>query len=182
MIIKIHNARLAFCQGLFEATSVNAGDKPRFSSTLLLPKDDAQIAGIKAHINSTAVEKWGNKAAVILKDLERTDKLFLHDGDNKSQYDGFPGNIYISAANKTAPKVFDKDKSELTKADGRPYAGCLVDASIDIWAQDNQFGKRINATLRGVQFRSDGDAFVRSAPASENDFDDLSNLGENNLV
>jgi hypothetical protein len=30
---------------------------------------------------------------------------------------------------------------------------------ISLWAQDNSWGKRINATLLGAQFHSDGEAF-----------------------
>lgn len=45
---------------------------------------------------------------------------------------------------------------------------------IDVWAQDNNFGKRINASLGGVQFLRDGDAFAGGGVASEEDFDDIS--------
>jgi hypothetical protein len=62
--------------------------------------------------------------------------------------------------------VIDRDTKPLTAADGRPYGGCFVDASVDIWAQDNSWGKRINAKLRWVQFRGDGDAFSGGAPVS----------------
>jgi hypothetical protein len=85
--------------------------------------------------------------------------------------------MYVSASNKVAPLVVDKDKSPLSEASGRPYAGCYVNASLDIWAQDNSYGKRVNATLRGVQFFRDGDAFAGGAPASEDEFDDLSDTG-----
>ncbi|MWN55950.1 ssDNA-binding protein, partial [Escherichia coli] len=53
-------------------------------------------------------------------------------------------------------------------------AGCYVNAVIDIWAQDNNFGKRINASLGGVQFLRDGDAFAGGGVASADDFDDIS--------
>ncbi len=86
--------------------------------------------------------------------------------------------MFISSSSVSAPGVFDKDRTELTQKDGRPYAGCYVNAALDIWAQDNQFGKRINATLKGVQFAADGDAFVGSAPATAEDFDDISDTGE----
>lgn len=39
---------------------------------------------------------------------------------------------------------------------------------------DNNFGKRINASLGGVQFYRDGDAFAGGGVASEDDFDDVS--------
>jgi hypothetical protein len=69
--------------------------------------------------------------------------------------------------------VIDRDKTPLTSADGRPYAGCFVNASVELWAQDNNFGKRINASLRGVQFFKDGDAFSGGGAASDDEFDSV---------
>ena len=48
-----------------------------------------------------------------------------------------------------------------------------MNASIELWAQDNSFGKRVNASLRGVQFLKDGDAFAGGGAASDDEFDDL---------
>ena len=84
----------------------------------------------------------------------------------------------MSARSKTKIMVADRDKSPLSAQDGKPYAGCYVDASIELWAQDNNFGKRVNATLRWVQFRRDGDAFAGSAPATDDELDDLSDADD----
>ena len=48
-----------------------------------------------------------------------------------------------------------------------------VNGSIELWCQDNAYGKRINATLRGVQFLKDGEAFAGGGSASADEFDDL---------
>ncbi|MDC5277565.1 DUF2815 family protein, partial [Acinetobacter baumannii] len=69
-------------------------------------------------------------------------------------------------------------KTPLVQADGRPYAGCYVNAAIELWCQDNNYGKRINASLRGVQFLKDGEAFAGGGVASEDDFEDLSAADE----
>ena len=37
----------------------------------------------------------------------------------------------------------------------KAFSGAVVNASVEIWAQDNKFGKRINATLIAVQFQAD---------------------------
>lgn len=176
MKIKLTNVRIAFCQNLFTAgTMAGAADsKPAFSSTFLIPKDDPQLAKIKEAIKLVAKEKWQDKADTMLKSLSAEGKLCLKDGETKSQYQGFEGCMFIPTRSYVAPKVFDKDKSELSEKSGKVYAGCYVNASVDIWAQQNAYGKRVNATLKGVQFVKDGDAFAASAPASEADFDDLS--------
>jgi hypothetical protein len=173
MKLKITNARLAF-PVLFEAKTVNGEGKPAFSAALLLDPADPQVKAINQAIDQIAKDKWGAKADAILKQMRAQDKVALHDGDLKANYDGFPGSVYVSARSATRPLVIDKDKTPLAEADGKPYAGCYVNASIELWPQDNNYGKRVNASLRGIQFLRDGDAFAGGGAASEDEFDDLS--------
>lgn len=172
MIVKLKNVRLAF-PALFEAKTVNGEGAPAFSASFILPKNHPQIKEINAAIEAVAKEKWGPKADAVLKAARASDKVALHDGDAKSEYDGYAGNLYVSARNKSRPLVVDKDRTPLGVADGKPYGGCYVIASVDFWAQDNNYGKRINASLRGVQFFADGDAFAGGGAANEDEFDDL---------
>lgn len=172
MKIIVKKVRLAF-PALFKAKAV-LDSEPRFSASLLLDKNDPQIQAIEKAIEEVAKAKWGDKAAATLKQLRASDRTALHDGDVKEQYDGFAGNMYISAANSTRPLVIDRDTTPLAEEDGKPYAGCYVNASIELWAQDNKYGKRINASLAGVQFLKDGDAFTGGGAASVDEFEDLS--------
>ncbi len=173
MKLKLKNVRLAF-PSLFEAKTVAGEGKPAFSATFLIDPADKQVAEINAAIDAVGAEKWGAKAKAMLAQLRAGDKVCLHNGDLKASYDGFAGNLFISARNPTRPTVVDADKSVLVAADGKPYAGCYVHAVLELWAQDNQYGKRINATLMGVQFFKDGDSFTGGGAASEDDFDDVS--------
>lgn len=171
MKIQLKTVRLAFPQ-LFEPKTVNGEGEPAYSATFLLPPNHPQVKEIRAAVEKIGKDKFGAKWESAKKECERKDALVLHDGDVKDQYDGFAGNLYISARSKTRPLVIDRDKTPLDSRDGKPYGGCYVDAVITLWAQDNKFGKRINASLGGVRFIKDGDAFG-SAPASEEDFDDI---------
>lgn len=173
MKLKLNNVRLAFPE-LFEAKTVNGEGKPAFSASFLIDPADPQVKTLNAAIDQMAKGKWGAKADAILKQMRATDKVALHDGDLKSNYDGFAGNLYVSARSTTRPLVIDKDRSPLAEQDGKPYAGCFVNVSIELWAQDNNYGKRVNASLRGVQFLRDGDAFAGGGAASEDEFDDIS--------
>ena len=172
MKLKLTNVRLAF-PALFEAKTVNGEGKPAFSASLLIPANDPQVAAINAAIDATASEKWGAKAAAILKQARAADKVCLHDGNLKASYDGFEGNLFVSARNPMRPTVVDADKTPLTAQDGKPYAGCYVHAVLELWAQDNNYGKRVNATLMGVQFFRDGDSFTGGGAADVDDFDDV---------
>ena len=65
-------------------------------------------------------------------------------------------------------------RSPLVAADGKPYSGCHVNVIIDVWAQDNQYGKKINAQLQGIQFLRDGEAFSGGGVAADqSDFEEI---------
>lgn len=175
--VLLKNVRLAF-PSLFEPKpfGTDPNSAPRYSATFVLPPDHPQLEEIKAKIEKVAFDKWGKDAAGAMKNIRAKDRVCLHDGDTKSQYEGFAGNLYISAASagdKAPPTVVNTDRSPLTARSPVPYAGCYVNASIDIYAQDNNFGKGINASLRGVQFLRDGDAFGGSAPARADEFEEV---------
>lgn len=172
MKIRLNNVRLAF-PTLWEAKTVNGEGKPAFSASFLIDPTDPQVKEINKAIDATAAEKWGAKAAALLAQARKADKVCLHDGDLKASYDGFPGMLFVSARNPLRPTVINADKTPLVEQDGKPYAGCYVNAVLELWAQDNNYGKRVNATLMGVQFVRDGDAFAGGGVASDDDFDDV---------
>lgn len=179
--MQIKKVRLAF-PVLFEAKTVNGEGKPAFSASFLIDPADPQVEDINKEIDRVATEKWGAKAPAILKQIRAQDRVALHDGDLKSQYEGYPGMLYISSRNAVRPHVLDRDaRTPIEEADGKIYAGCYVNAIIDFWAQDNKFGKRINATLHKVQFYDDGDAFAGGA-ISDEEFDDLAEGADADLV
>jgi hypothetical protein len=177
MKIQLNNVRLAF-PALFEAKKVNGEGEPAFSASLLLPPDHPAVAELRNAMELIGQEKWGAKWPTVKKELEGKDRTALHDGDMKAGYSGFEGNLYVSARNKARPLVIDRDRSPLSQEDGKPYAGCYVNANIELWAQNNDYGKRINASLRGVQFLKDGEAFAGGTPAEVDEFDDIAEGSE----
>ena len=172
MKVKLNNVRLSFPQ-LFEAKTVNGEGKPAFSAAFLINPKDPQLEVLNKAIEAVAKEKWGAKSDAMLKTIRAADKTCLHSGDLKANYDGFEGMMYVSARNALRPLVLDVNKAPLAAEDGKPYAGCYVNASVELWTQDNNYGKRVNATLRGVQFYKDGESFAGGGVASDDDFDDL---------
>jgi hypothetical protein len=147
----LSNVRLSF-PDIFTAKSVNDGD-PRFSANFLLHKErDAKlIANIQSAINGLIKSEL--KGAKL-----PADKVCLRDGDDKD-YEGYEGHMFLSAANKKRPQAVDRDNTPLAEADDRPVAGDYVDGVVRLWAQDNKFGKRINASLEVVRFRKEGERF-----------------------
>lgn len=171
MKLTLKNVRLSF-PDIFEPRAFKPGDPLKYKATFLLEKSDPQIKAIDAAILSALTDKVGTKAAATLKNIKgNPNKYCFQDGDAK-EYDGYAGHMALTANSKARPLVLDRDKTPLTQSDGKPYAGCYVNASVEVFAYDNS-GVGVSATLKGVQFVKDGDAFGGGAPASPDDFDDL---------
>lgn len=178
MKVKLANVRSAF-PNYFVATKVNGEGEAAFSGAFIMTPGHPGIKIMQDAIDAVGKDKWADKWPAIKKAMEATDKTALHNGDSKSTYDGFPGNFFVSSRSKVRPLAINRDRSPLTAEDGVLYSGCFVNANIELWAQDNKFGKRINAQLRGVQYFGPGDAFTGGGqPADADDFDDLGNQGE----
>lgn len=159
--IMIKNARLSF-PSLFTKASFD-GKEGKYEATLLIPKSDKKT--YDAIMEAIEQCKTENKI--------KTDKLFIQDGDNK-EYDGYEGHWAIKAGNNVRPTVIDRNRAPLVAEDEVIYAGCYVNAQIEPWGQNNQYGKRVNANLLGVQFVKDGEAFSDGGKvASTDDFDDI---------
>jgi hypothetical protein len=194
----IKNVRLAAYPHLFEPNTGPEGkDKPAWDCKGIVPKNHPQVAEINALIKAEAKAKWKGEADTVLAELFEEDRVFFREATKKdAKQDGMAGNMRISCRNsENAPDVrhIEKDPTtgkpkKLVKADGKPYGGCYVNLVLDVWAQANKFGKRINGKLLGIQFIGDGDAFGPGAPATDDDFDlaegaDASNdVDESDLV
>lgn len=163
--LMLRGVRLAFPSLWKKATF--EGDETKFEATFLVPKKDKKTK--KALMKLIEDCKEQNKI--------KTNKVFVRDGDDPEfeDYDGYAGHWCVKAANTVRPKVLDRDKSHLTEEDGVIYSGCYVNAQISPWAQNNKWGRRINANLLGVQFVKDGEPFSGGGKtADDDDFDDLS--------
>jgi hypothetical protein len=168
-IVKVTDVRLAF-PNLFEPDS----KYERFGASFPIVPNSANAHALAAAIEEVAREKWGAKAPGILAQIKAKGDLGYQEASKRNGegnvYDGFENCHTLNASTKARPQVIDRDTSPLTAVDGKPYAGCYVDASVEFWAQDNTYGKKINATLRWVQFRRDGAGFAGGAPVSQDEF------------
>lgn len=177
--LTVLDGRLAFPDLFIPRRSGTDGKgKAKYGATCIIPPNHPQIAAINKCIDDAAKAKWGDKAPGILKALRATDKVCLHNGDLKAQYAGYEGNLYISARSDTRPTVYGSDKIPVEPDSGVVYAGCYGAFNLEFWAQDHkEFGKRVNAQLRGFMKQRDGDAFAAGSAASEEDFGDVADTG-----
>lgn len=174
MKVQLKEVRLSF-PDLFEAKPFEAGGPKRYSATFLIEPGSENDKAVQAAIKEVAKEKWGKKADATLAGIKGNSNKYCYLDGNTKEYEGYQGMLVLSSHRREQDgrvTVIDRGKTPLTPADGKPYGGCYVNASVDIWAQDGQYSG-IRCGLMGVQFVKDGDAFGGAAPASPDEFEDL---------
>lgn len=155
MIIKLTNVRLSFPCLWTPRKFSEADTKGSYSASFILDKTDHAklIADIRKTIDLLVREKLKGKNP-------GPRNICLRDGSEKPDTVGYgDGIMFINARTDKAPLVVDERANPLEENPNKPVGGDYVNATIELWAQDNAFGKRINAKLRGVQFFKRGEAF-----------------------
>lgn len=186
MKVKLANVRLAF-PDLFEATQFEGKGEFRYNATFLIERGSANDRAVQAAIMQEATEKFGKKADAMLQSIKGNANKFCYLNGDLKEYDGYQGMNYLSGHRKLKdgrPLILGTDidpslgpdengKPQLRRlqpADGKPYAGCYVNASVDIYAQTGQYAG-MRCGLLGVQFAADGDSFSGVGKPKADDFD-----------
>lgn len=168
-MIILPNVRLSF-PSLWKPTSFGPGGKEYFKASFLLDpsvaEHAAKLAELKAIIKDLTAKAFDGQALP-------PERVCVQNGSNK-KYDGYANMVVLSATNTVRPVVMTRSKAPAVEGEPQaPYAGCYVNAGVTLWTQDNQYGKRINANLRAVQFVRDGAAFGSGPLAVDDEFDAL---------
>lgn len=178
--VRLRNVRLSF-PALFEPRAFDGdgdGDKKKdasYQATFLMakPGKDPKDDNAKLVLEAVAlVVKAGLKGKHPGKE-----KVCIRSGEEKGErgIDGYHADMcYVSSNSRKKVPVVDRDLTPLSDGDGKPYAGCFVNATIRLWAQDNKYGRRVNAQLRAIQFWGDGEPFGEGAVDAAEEFGDTS--------
>lgn len=163
-LVKINGAICSYPR-LFKAeqyvSSGKPSGKPRFSCTFLVEPGSESFKAVNDAILAAARATWKDKGEAKLKGFRgNSNKYCFIDGDTKD--DEHSAGKWVLTAHRNEdqgrPGVYDRDTSPLSEGDGKPYAGCFVNARVEIWAQDGE-NAGIRCKLVSVQFVRDGQAF-----------------------
>jgi hypothetical protein len=180
MKIRLKNIRIAF-PAIGTPASFGDGEPAYGARFIVVPKSD-NAKMLKETFETVAADQWKDKATSILKALREDKKMAFIEKEYLDKegvpYDGFADSFYLQTRNaKVQPGVFNKYGEPVTEKGAIErliYGGCYVHAMVDVWAQDNQYGRRVNCHLLGVMFHADGASFGGGAPPSGSDeFADL---------
>lgn len=171
--IMLTNVRLSF-PVLVEPKAFQEGQKKKYSADFILEPDSPGFKEFHKVALKMATEKWKDKTSAVMEVINNDSKLRCF-GEGKDKvnkktfepYDGYGGNLYISANSENQPQMVNVDGSPVDRNNTMAaqeiarslYGGCHVNVAIRPWLQDNQFGRAIRCELVAIQFLKDDEAF-----------------------
>lgn len=180
--IMLRNVRLSY-EHIFNPTKFDDSSEPKYSATLIIPKDHPDLPVVKRAMleagKETFPEAFGGKTwpkgySCGLKDADvETDSM----GEILAEKNEAYKNSYTLEANSShRPITLNRNKAAVTEDDGIIYSGCYVNVSLGIGGYTfGKVKKGVKAYLNGVQFVKDGERFEADASS---DFDDLDGDGD----
>ena len=148
--------RFSYCN-VWEPRSVNGGD-PKYSMSLIIPKDDAETVGrINRAIEAAYREgeaKLKGKGALPPLTAIRTP---LRDGDlDRPEDPAYAGCWFLNANSDRAPGIVDA-KAQPILDRGEVYSGCYGRVSIGFYAYNTNGNRGIACGLNNIQKIRDGE-------------------------
>jgi hypothetical protein len=180
-IIFLSNVRLSFPHLAEPQKQVNeqtGATRISYNAEFLMPQDHPGFQQFMQRYGAIALEKWKEHAQAVMNMIQndRKTRCFGRGEEKVSRktmqpYDGYAGNIYITAGRDTPPQMIQADGSPVDPANTmayqqlarKMYGGCRVNAAIKPWPQDNKVGRGIRCDLIAVQFAADDVAFGEGA-------------------
>ena len=168
--VMLCNVRLSY-NALFEAQDYQNNGDFAYSAKLIIPKGSEAAKAISESLLAVADETFAGKGRDVINKVKSDPAQFcLQEYDDEN---------YVLATNRKVkvgrPTIVDADRSPLTEADGKPYAGCFVNCIVRPWAMQGKGRSWIRCGLEGIQFVKDGEPFAKRVSSSS--FDDLTDQG-----
>ena len=180
-LIFLSNVRLSFPHLVEPQRKVSpetGKERVSYSADFIMPPDHAGFKQFMVKVNEMALAKWKEHAGNVLGIINGDRKLRCYgDGNQKvngktfQPYDGYAGQVFITAGRDTPPQIIQADGTpidpnntmayqQLTR---KMYGGCRVNVALKPWLQENKHGRGIRCDLVAVQFAGDDQPFGEGA-------------------
>ena len=176
--VMLRNVRLSY-EHIFQPSALDDTQAPKYSATLIVPKDHPDLPAVKRALFDAGAEKFP-QGAFGSKTWPTGYTCAMKDGDRDLAGDGtvlceknpeYKGCYVLKAASTRRPVTLGRRKEQLTEADGVIYSGCYVNVSVAFAGYEfGKVKKGVTCYLNGVQFVQDGERFGSDASS---DFDEL---------
>ena len=191
-IIFLSNVRLSFPHLAEPQERVNEKTGNRtlsYNAEFIMPQDHPGFQQFMQRYGALALDKAKEHASAVMNMIQqdRKSRCFGR-GEEKvnkktfQPYDGYAGNVYITAGKDQPPQMIQADGSPIDPANTmayqqlarKMYGGCRVNVAIKPWWQNpnptKQYGHGIRCDLIAVQFAGDDTPFGEGAVDASNLF------------
>jgi len=180
-IIYLSNVRLSFPHLIEPQRKISpetGKERVSYSADLIMPPDHAGFKQFMAKVNEMTLAKWKEHAASVMAMVNSDKRLRCYgDGSQKinqktfQMYDGYPGQMYVTAGRDTPPQIIQADGAPIDPANTMAYqaltramyGGCRVNVAVKPWLQENKHGRGVRCDLIAVQFAGDDKPFGEGA-------------------
>lgn len=180
-IIYLSNVRLSFPKLVEPQRQVNeqtGKERISYNADFLMPQDHPGFQQFMARYAAMTAEKWKEHAQAVMGMIQQDRKTRCFGrGEEKvnkrtfQPYDGYAGNVFITAGRDTPPQVIQADGSPVDPSNTmayqqltrKMYGGCRVNVAVKPWLQDNKHGRGVRCDLVAIQFAGDDKAFGEGA-------------------
>lgn len=176
-VIYLSDVRLSFphlIEPQRQENQVTGAVRISYNCELLMPAEHPGFQQFMRKYAELAAGKWGEHANNVMNLINADRKLRCYGrGEEKvnkktfQPYDGYAGNMYITAGRDSAPQAIREDGSPVDPANTmeyqaimrKMYGGCRVNVAVKPWLQENKHGRGVRCDLVAVQFARDDKPF-----------------------
>ena len=180
-LIFLSNVRLSFPHLVEPQRKVSpetGKERVSYSADFIMPPDHPGFKQFMTKVNEMALAKWKEHAGNVLGIINGDRKLRCYgDGNQKvngktfQPYDGYAGQVFITAGRDQPPQIIQPDGTPLDPTNTmayqaltrKMYGGCRVNVAVKPWLQENKHGRGVRCDLVAVQFAGDDKAFGEGA-------------------
>lgn len=187
-IVFLSNVRLSFphlADPQKQVNEVTGATRISYNCEFLMPQDHPGFQQFMARYGALALEKWKEHAQAVMGMIQQDRKTRCFGQGNEKvnkktfqPYDGYAGNVYITAGRDSAPQMIQADGTAIDPNNTmayqtlarKMYGGCRVNAAVKPWTQDNKHGRGIRCDLIAIQFAADDKPFGEGVADASNLF------------
>lgn len=181
---KQHPVRLSYFYGFDGFKDKTDPKKIAYPCHFILNPDHPIIPEIVAKMKAACNQQWGTNGADMYDALKAKHMLCLKEGSvMKPGEEAYKGKLFIAGNAKKRFTIVGPDRAPVASTDPfAPYSGCYGNGIVQVWSQDNSWGKRVNSQVMGVQFAEHGESLGGGRVASPDDFGVVNTAGADGAV
>lgn len=161
--------RIAYAQGLFNPKPYEAGGTPKYTCTIMFPKDSKPhtdfLRDLHADLNACLVGEWPDEVQRPKPKLMDDSRSPIKDGDAvntqgilfTAKNPELKGHYFIRLSSSRKPTLIDAGRQEILDAN-QLYSGCYVKVNLNAYAFNMSTNKGVTFGLNAVQFIKDGES------------------------